>query len=103
PMRCSFVAAPSADHASAAMFALAAAGLYRLLRTGAYVVLAPLIILTMMRASVFADVETLWRDTLAKNPNSWMVNLNLARVLNKRDQKPESWQLFARLLELAPN
>ena len=102
PMRYTFVADHYAYHATAAMLALIAVGLHRLLRSAAYVVIVPLIVLTMIRASIFADVERLWRDTLAKNPNSWMVNLNLAKVLNQRGQKPESWQLFARLVELTP-
>ena len=101
PMRYSFVA----DHFQY----IACVGLLVLIAEGArrvsinYVILAPLLLLTLLRSAIFADSERLWRDTLAKNPNSWMVNLNLARALNDRGEKTEAWRLFARLVDIAPN
>src|SRR5207249_41825 len=35
--------------------------------------------LTWQRAGVFETSVTLWRDTLAKNPTSWLAHANLER------------------------
>jgi Flp pilus assembly protein TadD/uncharacterized membrane protein YfcA len=106
PMRYSLVADHFQYHACAALLALIAAGIHRHLfklpapaRYGVF--LAPLLVLTMVRSSVFRTSESLWRDTLAKNPNSWMVHLNLARTL--RNTNPDEAALhFRRQVELAP-
>lgn len=41
-------------------------------------VLVALGALTFHRCFAFADEETLWRDTIAQNPNAWMAQNNLA-------------------------
>lgn len=38
--------------------------------------------LSFRHAHAFADEETLWRDTLAKNPDAWLASENLAQLLN---------------------
>lgn len=101
PMRYTYVADHFQYHASAALLALIAAGLHRLGR-GGYVVLVPLLLLTFIRAGVFRDAEVLWRDTWERNPNSWMVNLNLARTLIARDKDEDAWPYFERQVQLAP-
>lgn len=50
----------------------------RLLRVAAAAVLAALGALTFVQARAYHDLPTLWRDTLAKNPGSWIANHNLA-------------------------
>jgi protein O-mannosyl-transferase len=107
PMRYSFVADHFQYHASVAVIVLIAIGLHRLLRRipkpAEYaIVIAPLLLLTMFRSAVYRDVEILWRDTLAKNPDSWMVHLNLAKELAKRGNDAEAQQHFERQAELAP-
>ena len=42
-----------------------------LIATGLLVVLA---LLTWNQGHIYRDVETLWRDTLAKNPTAWMAH-----------------------------
>lgn len=108
PMRYSFVADHFQYHASAALIVLIAIGIDRLLRrvpkpaTHA-IVMAPLLLMTMFRSAVYRDVEILWRDTLAKNPNSWMVHLNLAKVLTERGEDAQAQHHFERQVALAPH
>jgi tetratricopeptide (TPR) repeat protein len=108
PMRYSFVADHFQYHASAAIIVLIAIGIDRLLRAipkpASYaIVIAPLLFLTIFRSAVYRDVEILWRDTLAKNPDSWMVHLNLAKILAARDEDAEAQHHFERQAELAPH
>jgi len=103
PMRYTLVADHYAYLATPALFVLIAIALDRCLRRGAaaYIVLVPLVVLTLARAGVLADSESLWRDTLAKNPDSWMVHLNLAKTLDGKDD-PEAGGHFAQAVTLAP-
>jgi hypothetical protein len=108
PMRYSFVADHFQYHASAALIVLIAIALDRLLRalpsTARYaIVIAPLLLLTFARSAVYRDVEILWRDTLTKNPDSWMVNLNLAKELFARGRRQEAYPYFERQVRLAPH
>lgn len=110
PMRFSFVADHFQYLASAWMIALLAAIAWRFMRAASIILLVPLVALTALRTPVYRNAETLWRDTLAKNPDSWMVHTNLAHVLRDRaaannDEKlfAEAEQHYLRALELAPN
>jgi len=40
--------------------------------------------LTFLQARVYASAESLWRDTIAKNPSSWMARHNLGVVLSSQ-------------------
>ena len=120
PMRYSFVADHFQYHASLGLIVLIAAMLIRVSGKPAVVaavVIPVLIILTMRQATIYRDVETLWRDTLAKNPESWMVHTNLGHALVARGERLErsgaaagAHRLFdeatghyERALELAPH
>ena len=108
PMRYSFVADHFQYHASAAMIVLIAGGIDRVLRAlpkplEHAIVIAPLLVLTMFRAAVYRDVEILWRDTLAKNPDSWMAHLNLAKTLVARDRRDEAYPHFEEQVRVAPH
>jgi hypothetical protein len=108
PMRYSFVA----DH----FVYLASLGLILpaawLLRTGASrlmprakavgpaIVIATLMLLTYQRAKIFESQDSLWRDTLGKNPGCWMAWNNLGvRHLN-RGELAEALPMFEHALAL---
>jgi Flp pilus assembly protein TadD len=85
PMRYSFVADHFQYVASAGVIVLVAGigatvlGTGWMRRAGAAVAIAVLAALTRQRAGVFEGSVTLWRDTLAKNPTSWLAHANLER------------------------
>jgi tetratricopeptide (TPR) repeat protein len=45
-------------------------------------------VLTFWQTFIYHDEETLWRDTLAKNPKSWMAYGNLGGLLVQRARAP---------------
>jgi Flp pilus assembly protein TadD len=55
-------------------------------RVGGVVVLAVLASLTWVRAGVFESQETVWRDTLAKNPGSWLAHASLGEYYAGRGE-----------------
>jgi len=61
-----------------------------------------LALLTWQRAHVFASDEALWRDTVAKNPNSWNAHNNLACNLAERGDLDAAMKHFVISLELNP-
>lgn len=86
---------------------LIAGGIFALnnarLRIGAaLLVLLPLGFLTYQRSAVFQSDESLWRDTIAKNPNAWNAHNNLACNLAERGDMDSAMRHFARSLELNP-
>jgi Tfp pilus assembly protein PilF len=91
------------------LVALAAAALASHLSRTVYVpvaagVVVVLVSLSCQRARVFAGNETLWRDTLAKNPGAWMARNNLGVILAKQNHWPEAREQFeASLAELPGN
>jgi len=114
PFRYSF----TADHfqylASAGPIALFAAGCalaWRRIgaggaaRTGPLFAAALLLLLgglTWRQASAYGDLETLWRDTLRKNPAAWMAHVNLGEMLAARGEGAEAAAHFREALRLDP-
>ena len=47
-------------------------------------------VLTLNRARVFATEETLWRDTLARNPAAWCAHANLGWILAEQQKYDEA-------------
>jgi len=109
PMRYSFVADHFQYLASAGLIALfaAAAALaaerFRLPGPAlASLILAILASLTWRQARIYRDAETLWRDTLAKNPSAWMAQTNLGEILVSRGQVDEGVALYREAIRLEP-
>jgi protein O-mannosyl-transferase len=76
-------------------------------RPAAYVpclaILATLAGLTWRQSHVYADAETLYRTTIARNPDCWMAHNNLGLVLTDRQEFDEAMVHFRRALELKAN
>jgi Flp pilus assembly protein TadD len=59
--------------------------------------------LTLQRAKVMASEETLWKDTLAKNPAAWSAHNNLACILAEQNKIDEAILHFEASLRLHPD
>ena len=55
------------------------------------------------RAWVYESEETLWTDTLAKNPNCWVGYNNLGFVFLQKGQVDEALEQFQKALEINSN
>jgi Tfp pilus assembly protein PilF len=111
PMQYSFVADHFQYLASLGPIVLAAAAGARLAgrlprRHGVAVLAAVLLILgvlTWRQGQVYRDEETLWRDTLAKNPAAWMAHNNLGMLLQSRGELGEAARHYRRAIEIKPD
>jgi tetratricopeptide (TPR) repeat protein len=65
-------------------------------------VLLPLIVLCDRQSTLYHTGESLWRDTMAKSPDSWMVYTNLGRVLDSQGRAAEAVPYHDAALRLAP-
>lgn len=65
--------------------------------------LLPLGLLTWSRAQVFRDAETLWLDTIRKNPGSWMAQTNLGFLLLGEGRAAGAAQAFETSLRIKPD
>lgn len=104
PMRYTFVADHYVYLASLGIIIPAAALIRRLPRRReiSIGVVAVLGVLTFLRSRVYASPETLWTDTLAKNPNSWMVHMNLGNAYQSEGRLPDALRQFTISRDLAP-
>ncbi|MCH9057188.1 MAG: tetratricopeptide repeat protein [Planctomycetes bacterium] len=67
--------------------------------TGA-LLLVTLGVLTWRQSHIYTDPVTLWRDTLSKNPDSWLAHLNLGGELEREGRLEEAiahWETVAEL------
>jgi tetratricopeptide (TPR) repeat protein len=107
--RYSFVADHFQYLASIGLLALAVAAGGGLVRSRAgrmvatVVVLAGLGVLSWRRASVFRDDETLWRDTLARNPSAFIAHNNLGLILSAAGQHEQAEKHFREALAIKPD
>jgi protein O-mannosyl-transferase len=67
------------------------------------VALAILAALTWQQSRMYADVEKLYRTTIAENPGCWMPYNNLGIVLADHGQLDEAMACYHKALELKPN
>lgn len=108
PMRYSWVADHFQYHASACLLALAGAGLAgwgsraQAMRLGA-VLLVALAGLAFQRGRVYSDIETLWRDTLARNPGAWMAQHNLGLLYAREGRVGDALAAYEAALAIRPD
>ena len=71
--------------------------------TGAAAVLVIFGVLTWQQSGMYRDIETLYRETLARNPSSWMAHSNLGLILAKApDGLPQALAHFEAAVRLRP-
>ena len=69
----------------------------------AAIVLLILGVSTWSQARVYQNVETLWGDTLAKNPKSWMAHLNLGTVFMREGRVSDEIGQYEQVLRIKPD
>jgi Flp pilus assembly protein TadD len=103
-----------ADHyqyvASIGLFALVAAGIAIACKTkpllklaGSGALLLTLGLLTWQQAGIYRNPETLWHDTLAKNPRCSMAHNNLGSLLYEREHVEEAMEHYHKAIQNDPN
>jgi tetratricopeptide (TPR) repeat protein len=109
PMRYSFVADHFQYMASIGLIVGAVAAGAKVIRErdlrkiSAVLVLVSLTILTWQQGHAYESAETLWRDTLAKNPGCWMAHNNLGIVLAHRGDMAGARAEYREALQLSPD
>jgi len=90
---------------SAGVFSLA--GVFKQYRafilSAALVVVATLAALTWRQAAMYGDIETLWRTTLARNPECWMAHTNLGIVLLQKGELNDGIAHYRAALQMQPD
>jgi tetratricopeptide (TPR) repeat protein len=59
--------------------------------------------LTWRQAAMYGDIETLWRTTLARNPECWMAHTNLGIVLLQKGQLDDGIAHYRAALQMQPD
>jgi tetratricopeptide (TPR) repeat protein len=59
--------------------------------------------LTWRQAAMYGDIETLWRTTLARNPECWMAHTNLGLVLRQKGQFDDGIAHYRAALQMQPD
>jgi len=67
------------------------------------IVLPVLGLLTWRQAGTYTDLETLWHDTLAKNPDCWIAHNNLGLLLENQGRIEEAMDHYHQALQIDPN
>jgi len=113
PMRYSFVADHFQYLASMGLIALGAAVVSTLLtglgpwqkKSGLALCLTVLLVFAIQvwqQGNIYRDAETLYQDTITKNPNSWMAHNNLGLILKGHGRHHEAIAHFSRALQIKP-
>src|SRR6266508_4931976 len=71
--------------------------------SAALLVVASLGTLTWRQAATYADIETLWHTTLAKNPECWMAHTNLGLVLFEKGKIDDAIAHYRSALQMQPD
>lgn len=62
-----------------------------------------LCVLTWRQQAIFQNEESLWRDTIEKNPGAWMAHNNLGNAFARRGKIDEAILQFAESLKIKPS
>jgi tetratricopeptide (TPR) repeat protein len=74
------------------------------LRSASYIVLLLVLgLLTWRQCGMYADAETLWHATLARNPDSWLAHNNLGTLLRQKGQVDEAIYHYQQALKIMPD
>src|SRR5438105_5317632 len=65
--------------------------------------IAALTALTWRQSAMYADIESLWRTTIVKNPDCWMAHNNLGTVLLQKGQVDDAMAHYQQTLQMAPD
>ena len=60
-------------------------------------------LLTWRQCGIYASLDTLWRDTLAKNPNCSMAHSNLGSLLYDQGRMEEAMEHYRKAVQTDPN
>jgi protein O-mannosyl-transferase len=77
--------------------------LHRLVVVGAGVILVALSSLTWRQTAMYRDLETLWRTTIAKNPECWMAYNNLGVIQFEKGDTDGAIDKYQQSLRLNPD
>jgi tetratricopeptide (TPR) repeat protein len=103
PMRFSFVADHFQYLAGVGLIVLCATGLNRVPRVIPAALIMVLGMLTWQQAGMYTDMTTLWRTTLARNPDCWMAHNNLGLLLKNQGRIEEAIEHYHQALQIDPN
>ena len=108
--RYSFVADHFQYLAGIGPLTLAAAGISRLsgfIKKQEWAVGGALVVvlgaLTWQQAGIYRNLETLWRDTLAKNPDCWIAHSNLGSYFYDEGHIEEAMEHYHKAIQINPN
>jgi len=71
--------------------------------SAALLLVASLGTLTWRQAATYTEIETLWRTTLARNPECWMAHTNIGLVLFQRGQIDDAIAHYRSALQMQPD
>jgi tetratricopeptide (TPR) repeat protein len=71
--------------------------------TAAICLLTALGVLTWRQSHMYADIERLWRTTIARNPGCWMAHNNLGVVLAQKARIDEAIAHYRTALQMQPD
>jgi tetratricopeptide (TPR) repeat protein len=100
PMRYTFVADHYQYLAGVGLMALCCVWLGRMPRLLVVLLLATLAAMTWQQGHIYRNIETLWQDTLAKNPASWLAHDNYGDALLAKGQFENALGHFRQALRL---
>ena len=105
PMRFSFVADHFQYFASVGLIALAAELLTRKTPVARAALVLPLAlgVMTWRQSLVYRDLETLWTDTIRKNPSAWLAHNNLGNIHLERGDVSGAISRFRDAVQLKPD